>query len=224
MNKVIRGIATFAVFGLAFFAAKLAVQYWFNPSSTKIYAEEYSDKIRKELAENGAYEEVADILISNIADSNEAPQYAELISSYGSLLQLSDREIAARLEADKKRKTAVGLAQVKYIEAVSDLPLRLDEYTTYSGVHYDVDQESVVYHYSITDDSFVDLITSSDEMWEIFKERVEDGNPNAVCELSLALLAQGFDMSYSYLAPSGEELYRVVRTYEHGVALGYQSD
>ena len=224
MNKVLRGIATFVIFGLTFFAAKLWVQYWFEPSSTKIYTEEYGDKIRKEMAENGADEEAADILISNIADSYEAPEYAELISSYGSLLQLSNREIAARLEADKKRKTAVGLAHVTYIEATSDLPIQLDEYTVYSGVHYDVDQESVVYHYYISDDSLVDSITSSDQMLEIFKEQVEDGNSNAVCEISLALLAQGFDMSYSYLAPSGKELYRVVRTYESCVALGYQSN
>ena len=92
--------------------------------------------------------------------------------------------------------------------------------TFLTGLHYDETAEAVVYHYEIR----ADLAGLSASELDGLRDHLEGLNPDAVCEISLPVLAQGFDMIYRYRDETGTEFFQVVRNYAGCKALGYVSD
>jgi hypothetical protein len=182
---------------------------------------EFNEKLEKEMRESGADEAAIDTRKSSVGNISGSEEADNLKVAYGDLWKLTDREIAVELSLDPSRKARIGLAQADVVKAGVTFPMYLDEYTSCTGVHYDIDAESLVYHYTMPSET-ADMIMAmtSDERLRV-RKALEDGNANAACELSLRLLAQGFDMTYSYRNPSGKELFNVVRSYSDCVAQGY---
>ena len=183
--------------------------------------EQFNEALEKEMRESGAGEEAINAMKSAAGNIPESEGADNLKAAYGDLWKLTDREIAVELSLDPSRKARIGLAHADLVKAEVTVPMYLDEDTSYTGVHYDIDAGSLVYHYTMPSET-ADMIMSmtSDERLRM-RTALEDGNANAACELSLELLAQGFDMTYSYRNPSGKELFNVVRSYSDCVAQGY---
>ena len=182
---------------------------------------EFNEKLEKEMRESGADQAAIDTMKSSIGNISESEEADNLKAAYGDLWRLTDREIAVELSLDPSRKARIGLAHADVVKAEVTFPVYLDEYTSYTGVHYDIDAQSLVYHYTMPSET-ADMIMAmnSDERLRV-RNALEEGNANAACELSLGLLAQGFDMTYSYRNPSGKELFKVVRSYSDCAAQGY---
>ena len=115
----------------------------------------------------------------------------------------SDEQIARQLDADPDRRNQVGYAIEALILESGDLPIRLDEMTLYAGAHYEESGATIVYHYDIEQD----LSWMSQSEVDALGLQIEQINPNAVCEISLSILAQGFDIAYRYRDANGSELF-----------------
>jgi hypothetical protein len=134
---------------------------------------------------------------------------------------LNDREIAIELSLDPARKAKIGLAEEKLIKANTNYPVYIDEYTSYSGMHYDIEEEALVYHYTMTSEIAVIISSMSHEEKNAMQLEFEGDSARRVCGISLELLSRGFDMAYSYRSPAGNQLFSVVTTHSECAALGY---
>lgn len=218
MKKFLRGVGSLLVFGVCFVAAKTLVQSFLQDGGGSYeLSPETRDTLFTEAAESGvdreAMAEIADDL-EQILNSNDA--LAALRAAYGGVSG-SDEQIAKQLDADPNRRNRVGYAMEALILEASDFPVRLDEITLYTGVHYEEDSATFVYHYDIEQD----LSWMSQAELDAVRVEVEKANPNAVCESSLSTVAQGFDMAYRYRDATGSELFRLTRTYSLCKSLGY---
>jgi hypothetical protein len=160
---------------------------------------------------------VYDKALAGVEDSETARAIKE---AYGPLNASSYKEIRAHLNSNPLIKSKVAQLMVQISEKYIEFPVRLDEYTTYTGVHYSPAESAMVYDYTLSDDFLIMV----DGDYEFLKSELEALNPDAVCKSSLSFLAQGFDMIYSYLNSSAEELFRIVRTYEGCELLGFRAD
>jgi hypothetical protein len=97
-------------------------------------------------------------------------------------------------------------------------PLRLDDITSLVGVKYDNEIGAIIYDHLLE----LDLAALTPEQIDEFQSLVEAHNPNGVCEGSLSLLKQGFEMVYQYRDLANRDGFRVVRTYAGCRALGYR--
>ena len=218
MKKVLLGVGSLLVLGVCFIVAKTLVQPsvqsgvgWYElPPETR-------DTLLTEAAESGvnpaAMAKVADDLEQSL---NSRETLAALKVAYADVSG-SDEQIARQLDADPDRRNQVGYAIEALILESSDLPIRLDEMTLYTGAHYEESGATIVYHYDIEQD----LSWMSQSEVDAVGLQIEQINPNAVCEISLSILAQGFDIAYRYRDANGSELFRVTRTYSFCKSLGY---
>ena len=139
--------------GVCFIAAKKLVQPsvqsgvgWYElPPETR-------DTLLTEAAESGvnpaAMAKVADDLEQSL---NSRETLAALKVAYADVSG-SDEQIARQLDADPDRRNQVGYAIEALILESSDLPIRLDEMTLYTGAHYEESGATIVYHYDIEQD------------------------------------------------------------------------
>lgn len=179
------------------------------------------EKLAKEMQENGVGEEAIEAALSAHANISKLDELDTLEAAYGDLLKLSDREIAIELSLDPRSKARIGLAEAVVARAAVNFPVYLDEYTSYTGVHYDLEAGSLVYHYTMPSDAADMIMSLSPLEQKKVQKALEEGNANSVCEISLPLLTRGFNMTYSYRNPAGKELFQVVRTYADCTAQGY---
>ena len=117
------------------------------------------DKLRNEMMENGIESQEIENLIEYFSsvDTSSTSLDHEL-RGLGSA-----REARNTLNNDRERKSRIGWGLVDMIMNQTAFPLKIDESTWYTGLHYDGDYEALVYHYTIT----------NRETLEIFKENVE---------------------------------------------------
>lgn len=218
MNKFLRSVGLLVVFGTCFVGAKTLVQSLVaNGGGTYETPAELREALLTEASESGVDQES----ILEVADDmetmlNSSDTRAKLTAAYGSVSG-SDAEIARQFDSDPERRHRVGYALEEVILGASDFPIRLDEITLYTGVHYEKEGTTMVYHYDIEED----WSWMSDDQLDTVQSEINKTNPNSVCEMSLSALAQGFDMAYRYRDATGAELFRITRTYSQCEFLGY---
>ncbi|MDC2964102.1 hypothetical protein OA067_04240 [Gammaproteobacteria bacterium] len=172
------------------------------------------DKLRSEMMENGIAPQAIEKLLAAFTSIDvRGTSYANEMKGFRSI-----REARIALNNDRERKSRVGWALVDVVKNQGAFPLKLDESTWYTGLHYDREKEALIYHYTI-----VNLETA-----KLFKENLDAAreylialNPDAVCQASLDVLALGFDLVYSYREPNQAEILSVSRTYEGCERLGF---
>ena len=183
--------------------------------------DEWKKKLIKEADDSQINSEAAEAIISNAEKAISSPtDMSDLLAAYGNIVGYTNLQIADYLSKNPSRKSRVGRAMANLTRKNSNFPVELDEITFLTGLHYDETAEAVVYHYEIR----ADLPGLSASELGALRDHLEGVNPDAVCEISLPVLAQGFDMIYSYRDETGTEFFQVVRSYAGCKALGYVSD
>ena len=219
MNSVIKKAFVVGLSIICFFAAKVVVKSVIEGSRTASTGISIKEEVfRNEVSESGidaaAGEEVLDTVKAMVSDTNKM---ASLKEAYGDINGLSTKEIRAYLNRQPERKVLVGNTMENLMRESMSLPAQLDEHTSITGVHYSVSTESFVYHYTVGNEALEQL----DGNYEALKAALEELNPDSVCKVSLELLGQGFDMTYSYRNTSGVELFSIVRTYSDCERMGF---
>ena len=232
MKTFINGIGSVLIAGLCFIGARAVVQNIFESTENRNEITDlnvvrqgasqngipptYFDVVRQEATQSGALPVAAEKVIGQMQSLIDSGNLSELEVAYGGITG-TELQIRQKLNADLQRKEIVGEALVRIILQSSDLPMQLDEVTILTGMNYEVESGAVVYHYTITKD-FSSMPVS---FFEELRVELDNLNPDAACKTSLGLLKQGFDMIYSYRNEAGEELFRVIRSYERCQAIGF---
>jgi len=219
MKSFIKKVFVVAIAILCFLAAKIVVQPVMNGSRTANVVNSIDEEsFKNEVSENGIDSAAGKkILGSTKAMLRDTNASAVLAEAYGEIKGGTTKEIRSYLNSHPERKSLVGNALVTLIREGMDLPIKLDEYTSLTGLHYSESAESVVYHYTIENE----FLKQFDDNYDTLKTDVAEINPDATCKMSLGLLGQGFDMTYSYRNSSGKELFSIVRTYEDCERMGF---
>ncbi|MDJ0879992.1 MAG: hypothetical protein QNI86_15335 [Halieaceae bacterium] len=217
--SVLKKVAVPVIAVLVFFAVKAFLSSTINgPESGADSVALDEEVLMAEVAESGIDASVGkQVIAASRALQSDAQKVATLEEAYGDAPEGSIKELRLYLDKHPTRKAQVGYALVNMIEATMDLPIQLDEYTSMTGLHYNESAESVVYHYTFADE----FLAQYSGRYVELNQALEQLNPDAACKLSLQLLGQGFDMTYSYRNSSDEELFTVVRTYEGCEQLGF---
>lgn len=215
MKTFINRIGSVLIAGLCFIGARAVVQNIFESTENRNEITDF-DVVRQEASQNGISPVAAEKVIGQMQSLQDSGNLSELEFAYGGITG-TELQIRQKLNADLQRKEIVGEALVRTILQSMDLPVELDEVTILTGMNYEVESGAVVYHYTITKD-FSSMPVS---FFEELRVTLDNLNPDATCKVSLGLLKQGFDMIYSYRNEAGEELFRVIRSYERCQALGF---
>ncbi len=215
MNKI--GYLVIAV--VCYFGAKALVTSMMGESETPRMTDSERERVfMEEAAESGIDADAGKtILDASTAIAQDKQKIASLEAAYGDARGKSTKEVRQYLNSNLEVKTRVGHALVETIKEGMNLPVQLDEYTAITGLHYSPPKGSVVYHYRLADEVIMQFAGNYDEL----KAAIESINPDAVCKLSLELLGQGFDMTYSYRDSAGTEVVSVVKTYEDCERMGF---
>jgi hypothetical protein len=219
MNNAIKKAGVVVLSVICFFAAKAVVKSIMEGSRTTSFASSaYEETYKKEVSESGvdaaAGKEILDSVKAMVRDKKKIVTLEE---AYGDAVGKTTKEIRVYLNSHPTRKALVGDTTAKVIKESLKLPVQLDEYTSVTGLNYSESAESVVYHYTLADE----ILKLFDGDYEALKTALAELNPDSVCKLSLQLLGQGFDMTYSYRDSSGKELFSIVRTYEDCERMGF---
>lgn len=219
MNSVIKKAFVVGLSIICFFAAKVVVKSVIEGSRTESTGISVKEEVfRNEVSESGidaaAGKEVLDSVKAMTGDTNKM---ATLKEAYGDVNGLSTKEIRGYLNRQPERKALVGNTMENLMRESMSLPIQLDEYTSITGVHYSVSTESFVYHYKVANEA----LEQFDGNYDALKAALEKLNPDSACKISLELLGQGFDMSYSYRNTRGVELFSIVRTYNDCERMGF---
>ncbi len=175
--------------------------------------------MRREMEESGISEAAIDSLVDSARDLKLEPEASRALwEAYGPNVPDSDLEIAAYFQQNPIYKHRVGFAVADAARSNVELPLRLDEITVMFEVGYDPEIGALLYHSLLE----LDLSDRTAQELDDIQSEVEASNTNAVCEVSLTLLRQGFEMVYVYSDITDREVFRVVRTYAGCRSLGYR--
>ena len=207
---------------LAFVASIFFTFLGFN--SSHIHAagpglsKEQEELMRREMEESGISEAAIDSIIDSTRDLQSEPEALRALGeAYGPNVPDSDLEIAAYFQKNPIYKHRVGFAAVDVALSKMELPLRLDEITLMVGVGYDPGIGALLYQFLLE----LDLSNMTAQELDDVQSEIEAQNTNYVCEVSLTILRQGFEMVYIYSDITDREIFRVVRTYAGCRSLGY---
>lgn len=216
---ILKLLRTIVVVAACFWGAKALVGSYMEDSATTVATSERFDEItRQEAIESGVDAEATEKVLAVVkAVTSNQQSVSTIEEAYGDIKDRSTKEIRIFLNNNPERKARVGFALTKVMGDGFNLPLQLDEFTELTGLKYDEAAGSVVYHYTISDEA----LTAYEGQMNNFRQALEELNPDGTCKSSLSLLAQGFNMTYSYRDTNGAELFTIVRTYEACEILGF---
>ena len=216
MNNALKTAGGVLVGVIGYFAVKTLLLPAADPGG--VTSPEFDQAFMEEVSENGINADAGrQILDATKAMVEDEQRVASLEDAYRDVNGKTTKEVRLHLNANPEQKARVGYALVETIQQGMALPVQLDEVTAITGLHYSEAAESVVYHYTISDAALAQFNGDYTDL----QLALEQLNPDATCKLSLQLLGQGFDMTYSYRNSDGEELFTVVRTHEDCVRMGY---